>query len=106
MGKAPGPPKPDANGCSWPAADGSNEFLVQLVVAGTTIRSYDDYRKESDGAADVHRIEAPGEFAIAFNDMPMVQIFSGGSFVQVSTFRNEEKHAVELAKRAHARLPR
>jgi hypothetical protein len=60
---------------------------------------------DADPAKDVHRIDGgPGLFTIGFNDMAMVQIYSGSSMVQVSTFDHEERHALELARRVVARL--
>jgi hypothetical protein len=112
MSKAPGPPR-FAQGiqCDWPAADGSTESLVGLIVTGTTFRSYDDYAEayrrqmNADPAESVRRIDGgPGLFTIGFKDMPMVQIYSGSSMVQVSTFGHEEKHALELARKVVARL--
>lgn len=110
MGIAPGQPKADDNGCTWPSADGSNEFLVQLTVAPTVIRSYDELAKqyreelETDPAAALHRIDGVGQFAIGFNELPIVQIFGDSGFVQVYTVKHEERHALDLAKRAFARL--
>jgi hypothetical protein len=83
---------------------------VSLIVTGTNLRSYDEYaetfRKEmnADPATSVHRIDGPCLFAIGFNDMPMVQIYSGSSMVPVATFGNKETHALELAKKVLARI--
>ena len=74
--------------CIWPAADGSDDFLVQLIVAGTTVGSYDElarqYREEpdTDPATAIHRIEGTGELAVGSNEMAMVQIFSGSTMVR------------------------
>jgi hypothetical protein len=110
MGTAAGTPVGEGHKCDWPSADESKQSLVSLIVTGTNLRSYDEYaetfRKEmnADPATSIHRIDGPGLFAIGFNDMPMVQIYSGSSMVQVATFGNKETHALELAKKVVARI--
>lgn len=110
MRVAPGESRFENSQCIWPSADGANEFLVQMIVTGTTVGSYDQlarqYRDEldTDPATALHQIEGAGDFAVGFNEMPMVQIFTGSTMVQVSTFKHQETHALELAKRVVGRL--
>jgi hypothetical protein len=110
LGIAPGASKLEKVQCIWPAADGSNEFLVQLIVTETMVRSYDElarnYREEldTDPATAIHPIPGVGQFAVGFKEMAMVQIYTGSTMVQVSTFEHREQHALDLAKRAVARL--
>lgn len=112
IGTAAGPPRMEQGiQCSWPAADGSNQSMVGLIVTGTTYASYDEYAQayreqmDADPADAVHRIEGgPGQFTVGYNGTAMVQIYSGSSMVQVSTFDHDEKHALELARRVVARL--
>lgn len=110
MGVAPGESRFESSQCIWPSADGANEFLVQMIVTGTTVRTYDDlarkYREElnTDPATAIHPIPGAGDFAVGFNDMPMVQVYTGSTMVQVSTFGHQEQQALELAKRVVGRL--
>jgi hypothetical protein len=112
MGATPGPPRIEQGiQCSWPSADGSNQSMVGLIVTGNTYSAYDEYAEayrqqmDADPADAVHRIEGgPGQFTVGYNDMAMVQIYSGSSMVQVSTFDHDEKHALALARRVVARL--
>ena len=110
MGVAPGPSRFESIQCIWPSADGSNEFLVQLIATPTRVGSYDElakqYREElnTDPASAIHPIDGVGQFAVGFNDTPMVQIYRRSTMVQVATFGHQEKHALELAIRAVARL--
>jgi hypothetical protein len=109
-GVAPGEPRFESPQCIWSSADGSNEFLVQLLTSRSLLRSYDDlvrqYKEQmqTDAATVVHPIEGAGDFAVGFTEMPMVQIYSGSTLVQVATFSHQESHALELARRALARL--
>ena len=110
MGVAPGESRFESSQCIWSSKDGATEFLVQMVVTGATVRSYDElarkYRDEldTDPATAIHPIEGVGDFAVGFNEMPMVQIYTGTTMVQVSTFGHQEKHALDLAKRVLPRL--
>jgi hypothetical protein len=110
MSVAPGPSRFENNQCIWPSADGSNDFLVQLTVSAVKVGSYDElaklYREEmnTDPVNVIHRIDNVGQFAIGFNDTPMVQVYQHSTMVAVATFGHPEKHALELAQRALARL--
>lgn len=111
LGTTPGAPRFEKPQCIWASADGSQDHLVQLIVTSAYYRSYDDiakaYRETMDGADPakaMHPIEGAGLFAVGYSEMPMVQIYTGSSMVQVATFGNEELHALELAKKVVGRL--
>lgn len=109
MGKDPGEPRFESNQCVWPAADGADDHLVQLMVTRTIARSYDDVARQykemdMDPAKAIHPIPDAGDFAVGLEGTPIVQVFVGSTMVQVSTFRHTEQQALDLAKRAAARV--
>lgn len=110
MGTAPAEPRFEGNQCAWASQDGSEQFLVQMIVTPSPYKSFDEvaetYREQMDAdpAEAIEPIEGVGLFAIGLKGMAMVQIFTGTHMVQVATSGKEQDRALELAKKAVARL--
>jgi hypothetical protein len=110
LGKAANTGKRDGLQCTWAATDGSNPLLVQVMLTAVAFRTYEEFAAnymkthKEDPATLAQRVDAPGGFALAMNGAPVIQVYTQSGMVQVATLESGYGQALELARKAAARM--
>ncbi len=118
LGESPGPPERTpgkfAATCKWPSADGRNPELVHvLITTGSAVSSFEDYDRRGRAAmkgrfahTPIQRVEGFGDFAVWAGDEASgaLQVFEGGTLVQVTVARVGDRAALDVARALMGRV--